>query len=97
MSGGKRVSWVNRPPPKTGPGAAERVWITVIGCMAFIVFVARRASGAPAFWPEADTTQMAQWHADASLQYSTEAGEVREFSLPDGSRLTLDGDTTIRA
>ena len=96
-SAGKRVDWENLPPPKPVRGTAKRVWITVIGCMALIGFVAWRASGAPAFWPEADTTQMAQGHADASLQYSTEAGEVREFSLPDGSRLTLDGDTTIRA
>lgn len=96
-SAGKRVDWANLPPPKPVRGTAKRVWIAVIGCMALIGFVAWRASGAPAFWPESGAPQIAQGQAEASLQYSTAAGEVREFSLPDGSRLTLDGDTTIRA
>lgn len=96
-SAGKRVDWENLPPPKPVRGTAKRVWIAVIGCVALVGFVAWRASGAPAFWPESEAPQIAQNQSDASLQYSTAAGEVREFSLPDGSRLTLDGDTTIRA
>ena len=96
-SAGKRVDWENLPPPKPVRGTAKRVWIAVIGCMALIGFVAWRASGAPAFWPESGAPQIAQNPSDPSVQYATEAGEVRAFSLPDGSRLTLDGDTTVRA
>lgn len=94
-SAGKRVDWDNLPPPKPVRGTAKRVWIAAIGCIALIGFVAWRVSGAPALWPGAETPQIAE--SDASLQYSTTHGEVREFQLPDGSRLTLDGDTSIRA
>lgn len=92
---GKNADWDNLPPPKRVRGAAKRVWIAAIGCVALIGFVAWRMSGAPAFWSE--EKQIAQSQSDASLQYSTAPGEIREISLPDGSRLTLDSDTSIRA
>lgn len=94
-SAGKRVDWENLPPPKLVRGTAKRIWIATIGCVALIGFVAWRISGAPAFWSEAP--QIVQNQSDASLQYSTAPGERREVSLPDGSRLTLDSDTSIRA
>ena len=96
-SAGKHVDWENLPPPKPVRGTAKRLWIVAMGCMALIGFVAWRASGAPAFWLDSDGPAIALGQSDASLQYSTAAGEVRAFSLPDGSRLTLDGDTSIRA
>lgn len=96
-SAGKHVDWENLPPPKPVRGTARRLWIVAMGCIALISFVAWRASGAPAFWMESNGPATAAAQSDASLQYSTAAGEVRAFSLPDGSRLTLDGDTSIRA
>lgn len=96
-SAGKRVDWENLPPPKPVRGTAKRVWIAAIGCVALIGFVAWRASGAPAYWPGSEAPQIAESQSDVSLQYSTAVDEVREFSLPDGSRLTLDGGTSIEA
>ena len=96
-SAGKHVDWENLPTPRPVRGTAKRLWIVVMGCIALIGFVAWRASGAPAIWLESDGLAIAAGQSDASLQYSTAAGEVRAFSLPDGSRLTLDGDTSIRA
>jgi transmembrane sensor len=94
-SAGKRVDWENLPPPKPVRGTAKRVWIAAIGFVALVGFVAWRMSGVPAFWP--DATQIAKSQSDASLQYATAPGEIRKFLLPDGSRLTLDSDTSVRA
>ncbi|MGN7930538.1 FecR family protein [Sphingopyxis sp. 22461] len=94
-SAGKRVDWENLPPPKPVRGTAKRIWIAAIGCVALIGFVAWRMSGAPVLW--SDATQIAQNQPEASLEYYTAPGEIREVLLPDGSRLTLDSDTSIRA
>lgn len=96
-SAGKRVDWENLPPPKPVRGTAKRVWIATIGCLAIIGFVAWRMGGAPTIWSGPEVAQIAESQSDAALQYSTAPGEIREVSLPDGSRLTLDSDTSISA
>lgn len=73
-------------------GPARRASWKVMALAACVLVAVGLAATVPRLWPAAPNSVVAP---AATFQYATARGELRDVRLPDGSVITLDGDSAV--
>ena len=89
------VNWDQLPPPRPVRGTVVRTRFAIVASVMLLAFFLWKFAGLPSMPHRDPLPDRATASRAMPAQFVTRLGEIRRFTLPDGSSLTMDTDTLV--